>query len=621
MMAAVETHRELLIVLALLGAAVLMFIRNRPRMDAVALLMILALPLTGVISTTEALAGFSDPAVILIALLFVVGDSLARTGVAQRLGDWMSARAGASEVRLIVLLMVSVAGIGALMSSTAVVAIFIPIVLRISRQRGIPPGRLMMPLSMAGLLSGMMTLVATPPNLVVNGELMRRGLDGLHFFSFTPFGLPMLAVGIVYMLYARRWLVHPASSESADTEQAQPLKRMQLSDWIEKYGLREREHRLRLGADSLLAGRTLEQLDLRGSTGVNILAIERGAGFRRELLQPAASTALQAGDILFIDVFLPSVDIQEICRRFRLEPLALSGTFFLDQSQQIGMAEVMIPESSDLIGKTVAQARFRSRHDLAVLGIARGKDAHAIDVTQETLKLGDTLLLVGPWRAIRRLQAATRDVIVLNLPAELDEVLPAATRAPHALLGLAIMVALMVSGVVSNVQAALFVCLLLGLMRCIDLDSAYRSIHWQSLVLIVGMLPFALALQKTGGIDIAAAWMLEVAGHGNPRILLAAIFLMTALFGLFISNTATAVLMAPVALAVADAMGLSPYPFAMTVALAASSALMTPVSSPVNTLVIGPGNYRFIDFVRVGVPFALICLVMTVSLVPLLMPF
>jgi di/tricarboxylate transporter len=242
-------------------------------------------------------------------------------------------------------------------------------------------------------------------------------------------------------------------------------------------------------------------------------------------------------------------------------------------------------------------------------------------VIDEPLRAGDTLLTVGPWSAVRKLADERRDLVLLDLPAESDEAVPARHSAPLAVGVLLVVVLLMVWGVTPNVQAALLGCLLLGLFRCIDMPGAYRSIHWQSLILIVGMLPFSLALQRTGGVEIAAHALLGALDGASPRLVLAAIFAVTGLLGLFISNTATAVLMAPVALAVASALDASPYPFAMTVALAASAAFMTPVSSPVNTLVVGPGNYRFVDFLRIGVPFAVICMAASVALVPLLLPF
>ena len=226
-------------------------------------------------------------------------------------------------------------------------------------------------------------------------------------------------------------------------------------------------------------------------------------------------------------------------------------------------------------------------------------------------------VLIGFWSDIRDLQSKNDDIVVLNMPAELEEVLPAARRAPQALAVLGLVVALMISGLVPNVQAALIGCLLMGLLGCVDFNSGYRSINWKSLILIVGMLPFSLALQRTGGIDLAADAVVNLLGGAAPHLVLATLFVITAVLGLFISNTATAVLMAPVALAIAKDLGASPYPFAMIVALAASAAFMTPISSPVNTLVVGPGQYSFSDFVKVGVPFTAIVAAGSVLLVPI----
>ena len=599
-------------VLILLGAAVVMFALNRPRMDVVAVMMMVALPMTGVITMSEALMGLSDPNIVLIAALFVIGEALVRTGVAQRLGDWLTARAGASEAKLIFLLMVIVAGVGSVMSSTGVVAIFIPIVLRIARKASIPAGRLMMPLSVAALISGMMTLVATPPNLIVHGELIRQGHEGFGFFALTPFGVPILVLAVLYMLVARRFLAPGPAPELP--------QRAALANWVEDYDLAGRERRLRLRPGSRLAGKRLDALDLRASAGVNIVAVERSTRFRRELIQPRAGTVLEEGDILLLDLKSDSPGLADITAD-EVEELPVSGQWFTDTAQEIGMAQIIVPPTSRLIGQTLMGTRFRSTYGLSVIGLKHGTKPVAGGVIDEPLRAGDTLLAVGPWRAIRKLADERRDLVLLDLPAESEDAVPARHRAPLAVGGLALVVVLMVWGIVPNVQAALFGCLLLGLFRCIDMPGAYRSIHWQSLILIVGMLPFSLALQRTGGVDIAAQTLLGLLHDAEPRLVLAAIFALTGVLGLFISNTATAVLMAPVALAVAAALDASPYPFAMTVALAASAAFMTPVSSPVNMLVIGPGNYRFADFLRIGVPLALVTLLMSVLLVPLVLPF
>ncbi|MBS0561688.1 MAG: SLC13 family permease [Proteobacteria bacterium] len=606
---------DLGIVLALLAASVAMFVIGRPRMDAVALIVIVALPLTGIITMNEALAGFSDSSVVLIGALFVIGEGLVRTGVARRLGDWLSATAASNEIKLLSLLMIAAAGLGALMSSTAVVAIFIPVVLRICGNSGIAPGRLMMPLSVAALISGMLTLVATAPNLVVNAELARHGLPGFGFFAFTPFGLPVLVAGVLYMIVARRFLGRGGAV--ADTASARPS----LRAWIEEYRLGAHAYRGQVRPDSPLIGKRLSEIALRAN-GINLLAIERGPRLSMRTIRPSAETELQAGDILFVDAVLGEAEVRTLTERFRLTvlPLGTEGSYLTDAQHSIGMAEVMLSPQSSLIGKTVREARLRRESGLTVIGLKHGRTVVEDDLLEQKLRLGDTLLVVGLWSDIRRLRTDGGDLVALNIPAELDEALPAAHRAPRALAVLALVVAMMVSGVVPNVQAALIGCLLMGLLKCVDMASAYRSISWQSLILIVGMMPFSVALQRTGGVDLAADAMVAMVGQAGPRVVMAMLFAITAILGLFISNTATAVLMAPVALAVAADLGASPYPFAMTVALAASTAFMTPISSPVNTLVVGPGNYGFGDFVKIGSPFAVIVLLISVVLVPWLLP-
>jgi di/tricarboxylate transporter len=446
----------------------------------------------------------------------------------------------------------------------------------------------------------------------VHAELVRQGHAGFNFFSFAPFGLPILALAVLYMLVARRFL-------APGTTEPQP-ERAGLAQWVEEYDLAGRERRLRLRAGSPLVGKRLDTLDLRASAGINIIGIERGTGFRRRLIHPRAETVLEAGDTLLLNLRVEALDLAAFAHAHGLAELPGSGRWFADAAQEVGMAQLIVPPTSRLIGQTLTGSRFRTSYDLSVIGMKHGTRPVPAHLIEEPLRAGDTLLAVGPWRAIRKLQDERRDLVLLDLPAESDEVVPERRRAPLAVGVLALVVALMVSGVMPNVQAALLGCLFLGLFRCIDMPGAYRSIHWQSLILIVGMLPFSLALQRTGGVDIAAQALIDLVGAASPRQVLAAIFATTAVLSLFISNTATAVLMAPVALAVAGELGASPYPFAMTVALAASAAFMTPVSSPVSTLVVGPGNYRFADFLRIGVPFTIVALVATVLLVAVVFP-
>lgn len=604
---------QLQLVLVLLAVAIVMFAIGRPRADVVALLMVAMLPFTGAIGITEALAGFADPNIVLIALLFVIGEGLVRTGVARRLGEFIVRCAGGREAALVVGLMAVVAGIGSVMSSTGVVAIFIPIVLRIARSSRIAPARLMMPLSVAALVSGMMTLVATAPNLVVHGELIREQHEGFSFFAFAPLGLPVLLVAVVYMLVARNWLAARADPHEAGA-------RPRLADWIDSYHLAGREYRAGVAETSPLVGRQASELEDAELAGMHVLAVEHTGRFGRTSLCSPMGARVGAGDTLLLDLHDPQLSVDELFRKYGLTPKPLAGAYFSAYANDIGMVEAMVPAESPLVGATAREARLRARSEIAVIGLKHGRKAEARDVEDERFEVGDTVLMVGPWAAIRALGAGPDRLILLELPAELDDVAPSASRAPFAIAWLLLTIVLMVSGVVPNVHAALLGCLLMGLSGCVDLRSAYRSIQWPSLILIVGMLPFSMALQRTGGVDLAASALLDAVGGASPRIVLAALFLLTAGLGMFVSNTAVAVLMAPVALAIASHLGASPHPFAMTVALAASTAFMTPVSSPVNALVVGPGGYHFGDFLRVGTPLALMVLVIVVALVPVVFP-
>ena len=607
---------ELIWVLSLLAIAVVLFATGKVRMDAIALMVIVAFVLSGTLTLNEAFSGFSDPNVILIAALFIIGDGLVRTGVATKMGAWLVSVAGNSETKMLIYLMLTVAGLGAFMSSTGVVAIFIPVVLSVSARMNTSPSRLMMPLSFAGLISGMMTLVATPPNLVVNSELLREGLHGFSFFSVTPIGLVVLILGIVYML-AVRFMLKTDNGDSARDGR----KRSTFRDLIREYHLTGRARRLAIRPGSPMIGQRLDDLKLRERYCANVIGVERWRRFRRVIVNVNGVSEFRARDVLLIDMSASDVDLRQFCGEQMLEPMVLRGEYFADQALDVGMAEVALIPDSEMMGKTVREIAFRTRFGLNIVGMKRDGKAMDGSVVDEPLQLGDILLVVGNWRQIALLAKRGRDFVVLNMPVEVDDASPAHSQAPHAIFCLVLMVALMLTDEIPNPIAAIIACLLMGKFRCINAESAYKAIHWPSIIFIVGMMPFALALQKTGGVDLVVKGLMDVAGGEGPYLMLGCLFVMCAAIGLFISNTATAVLMAPIALAAAKSMGVSPYPFAMVVAMAASAAFMTPVSSPVNTLVLGPGKYSFSDFVKIGVPFTILVMVVCVLLIPVLFPF
>lgn len=602
---------DALFVFGLLAVTVVLFASDRLRPDVVALLVIVALILGGILPVSVAVAGFGDPLIILIAGLFVVGEGLVRTGIAFQVGQGLARLAGASESRLLVLLMLAVAGLGAFMSSTGVVAIFIPVVLGLTGRLGISPGRLMMPMAFAALLSGLLTLIATPPNLVVNDALRSAGLHPFGFFGVTPIGLLILALGIGYMAIIGSRLL-PSSVPNSTAGHRKTLRELG-----ESYQLVGQLHRLRLAADSSLVGQTVAEARLRTRYGLTLIGVERPTRFAETVSAALANTELHPADVLY-GVGSPAA-VEELIAAERLLRLPITDSEQQRLIQELGLAEVMLPPDSALIGQTLRQAAFRSHHALSVLGIRR-RGQSLVHLAQEKLAFGDVLLVVGAWKRIALLQNDPKDFLVLNLAAELSEVAPSYRQAPFALAILLAMVVLMTFGWVSNVVAVLLAALAMGLCRCLRMEDAYRAINWPSLVVIAGMLPLAKALEQTGGVALIADGLVAGLGPFGPLALLAGVFVLAALIGMFISNTATALLMAPIAIAAAQQVGVSPYPFAMTVVIAASAAFVTPVSSPVNTLVLAPGGYRFNDFVRVGLPLLLLVMGLTLLLVPLLLP-
>lgn len=600
-------------VFALLGVASVLFASGRVRLDIVALLVVLALSLSGVLTVREALAGFGDPVVILVACLLVVGEMLDRTGIALAIGDWMSRKGGGDEIRLLVLLMLAGAGLGAFMSSTAVVAIFIPVALNIAMKSGLNASRLLMPLSYGALISGMLTLIGTTPNLVISAELGNAGFEPLGFFSMTPIGLAVLAVTITYMLVVGRHLL-PGGEISRPKSAGHSIR-----DLITEYGVEGEARQFLVPTGSPLAGRTLGEAGLGTRFDVRVILVERGEGFRTRFNNaPGHHTTIQAGDALLVHAGEEAAE--RLIGEMGLEEKRVTTKDRTRWAREIGFVGVLIHPESKFIGKTLRDVSFRSAYGVEVIAVNR-KGVRVEDFLDTELEFGDSLLVVGPWNRLGLLQASTHDFVVLTLPVERDQIAPAHRRAPVAILILVGMVLLSVFETVPVVIAAMIAALIAVFTRCLTMEDSYRAIHWSSLVLIAGMLPVADALQKTGGVELIVDGLVAGVGDAGPYMMLTVIFFLTASLSLFMSNTATAVLLAPIAIKTADVMQVSPYAFAMAVLIAASAGFMTPVSSPVITLVVDPGKYRFMDFVKVGTPLVLFTGLLTILLSPILFPF
>ncbi len=601
---------EIAFVFALLLITIILFASDRLRMDIVAILVVLTLMLSGVLTPKETLAGFGDPLVVLIAGLFIVGEGLFRTGVAFSIGNWLIGVAGASEIRLLVLLMLVVAVLSAFMSNTGAVAVFIPVALNLCTKANVPPTRLLMPMAFAGSIGGMLTLIGTPPNLVVSNALSREGMDPFNFFSFTPIGLLILIATIVFIALIGRLLLPKDTDSKGETHD-----RLSLDDLIDTYRISDQFHGIRIKPICPLVGQPLGQALLRTRFGVTVIGMQRNQRPQPALIQ----TEYQADDILYvvgtdteINRLTESVEgLEHIPRDQALEHVG---------AQELGLAEVLLTQRSKLNDHTIKEARFRERYGLSVLAVLRKGQPLEGDFINTRLEFGDSLLIGGGWRQLELLQGDHRDFSLLALPREMDEVAPYRDRAPWALAILAAMLVLMTFSVVPTVTAVLLAGLAMVFARCVTMDEAYKSINWQSVVLIAGMLPMATALNKTGALELIVNGLVSTLGDMGPLVLMAGLFVLTSVFSQFISNTATTVLVAPIAMGAAASMEVSPYPLLMTVALAASTAFSTPMASPVNTLVIGPGGYRFNDFVKLGVPLQLVAMVITLLTVPILFP-
>ena len=601
-------------VFGILAGAIALFAWGRPRVDIVAILVVLALILSRVLTPREALAGFGDPVVVLIAAIFIVGEALVNTGVVHRLGEAVMKLGGGNETRLIVLIMTLAGSIGAFMSSSAIVAMFIPLVMTVARKTGLNNKRMLMPLSVAALISGMMTLIASSPNMIIESELRGHGLAPLDFFSWTPFGLAVLAAAIAFMLPARGLLSKQLAAKDAATTAPSAY------DLLGSYGLAGHWHRLRVPAGSPLIDRSVAQMKhLYDELGAVLVGFEKHQRGKPQFLAALPETVFGTNDAIF--VIAETDQAQQIVETQQLvEMPPLDARTRAEALQEVGAAELMLAPESKLIGKLLGDLDFRSRYRVSVLAIRRRGEALTTNLVNQTLDFGDTLLVAGDWADIGKLWDDREDFVVLTLPAEYQERLPARQRAPVAIVILIAMVVVMAFGLIPNSAAALLAALAMIVGGCVRLDAIYRIISWKTVVLIAGMLPLATALTKTGAADLMAKELVAALGSLGPIAMLVVVFLVTALVGLFVSNSATAVLIGPIAIDAAQTLHVSPYAFAMTVSVACCAAYVTPVSSPVNMLVMEPGGYAFGDYVKIGLPLLLLTLLVTVALVAVIYP-
>lgn len=613
---------DILLVFGILTATITLFMSERLRLDLVALFALLALLLTKLLTPAEALAGFADPIVLMIAGLFVVGGGLFQTGVAESLGIWLGRLAGKDEVRLVVVIMLVVAIFSAFMSSTGATAILLPIVVNLAWSAKINPSKLLMPLAFGSLIGGMLTLIGTPPNIVVSNQLASQGLEPFGFFTFTPVGFVMLVVGVIFMALLGRRMLSDRASRGAAYASAGETDSLSLSDLAEAYHLPDSLFRLRVRRNSPLIGFTLAEADLRSRYDVNVLEIQ---SWLDDQPKPAPArpvepcTVLRPHDILRVQGTADDVSRLAQEQVMGIRPVEDFGGRFL--SKELGLVEVLLTPRSSLIGRTLQETRFRDKYNVTVLSIKRLGEPVETEVATTRLRFGDTLLVQGTWEKIDLLREERRDLVIVGQPREMIEAQRPTGRAPIAIAIMVGMLVLMTFSIVPAVTAVLLAAAAMVLTGCLTMDEGYNGINWQSIVLIAAMLPMATALEKTGGMLLVANGLTTSLGQFGPLALMAGLFIITTIFSQFISNTAATVLIAPIAYQVAISLDLRPHAFLMAIAMAASASFATPIASPNNTLVLGPGGYRFSDFVKVGIPLQILIMLATLLVVPALFPF
>ncbi|MFP4394406.1 MAG: SLC13 family permease [Anaerolineales bacterium] len=609
-------NHEMLLTFGLILITIGLFVSDRLRSDLVAFLLLVTLMLTGLVTPDEALAGFSNPALMMVAGLFVVGGAVYQTGLAHATGRWMMRLTGSNETGILVVTMITVAVLSAFMSSVGATAVLIPVVMSIAWEARVNPSRLLLPLAFASLIGGMLTIIGTAPNLIVSDELVSHGMAPFAFFSFTPIGLIVLAIGIAFILIAGRRLLHPRVSEDRQRPRVATLS---LDELAEEYRLPDNLFQVRVRRGSSLIGKTLVAADLRAKYHVTVVEIQYWPDREQAPLpaQPVTpQTVVRRNAILHIQG--TPEQITHMAHRERLGIQSSKEGRIL--SHEIGMVELLLPPRSRLLGRTLQDMRFRDRYGLTVLSLRRLGKRLDSDPAATKLRFGDTLLVLGTWKQILELQQSNGDFVIVGQPKELLTARHSTGQAALAAVIILGMLFLLITEILPTVTTVFLAAAVLIVTGCLSVEEAYKAINWQSLMLQAGMLPLAVALQKTGGIDFIAETLTNSLGMWGPVAAMGALFALTSIFSQFISNTATTVLMAPVAYQTAVNLGVSPRTCLMAVAVAASTAFATPISSPNNTLVMTPGGYRFTDYLKVGLLLELIIMVVSLVLLPWFFP-
>ncbi len=616
--------------LIILVITVALFIWGRVRADIVALTALAALLVLGILTPAEALAGFSSPIVIMMIGLFVVGGAIMQTGLAKLTGNKLMALSRGNETITFLLVMLVTSFIGAFVSNTGTVALMMPIIMSIAAGSGMQSSRFLMPLAFAGSLGGMLTLIGTPPNLVIDEVLTEGGYQPLAFFSFFPVGIIVIAIGIIVLM--------PLSKIFLSKKQSGKKKKQgkSLDDLVDEYQLLDNLHRYIVpsrrpsaaldenGEQMDIVGKTLKDLSIQKKYGVSIIEIRNEKKSRLGLVKDVSQNMAKSSSTIQVHDTLYILGEEEKMKRFASDYGLRKMKDVKIDFYDLGLTEIVVMPTSNFAGLRIGDANLRKRFGINVLGVKRGDEYITDNLIAAKLHVGDMLLVQGEWTNLAHLATDTSNWVVIDQPEKTADKVLLDYKAPVAAAIMLLMIAMMVFDFipVAPVTAVIIAGLLTVFAGCFrNVEAAYKTINWESIVLIAAMMPMSTALEKTGVSALVSQGLVESLGSMGPTALLAGIYFTTSLMTMFISNTATAVLMAPIALVAARQVGVSPYSFLFAVTLGASMCFASPFSTPPNALVMKAGGYTFMDYVKVGLPLQIIIGVVMTFVLPLLFPY
>jgi di/tricarboxylate transporter len=612
----------MVLMLFILIVTIGVFIWGKYSPDVVALVSMLSLFLCGILNLNETLSGFSNPTVIMIAALFIIGESLSQTGWTALAGKKLIALAGKSIPKLLVIITLGSGVLSGFVSNTGTVATLLPATISSAWSIGTLPSKILIPVAFGSNTGGLLTLTGTPPNIIVNNTLIEAGFEGFSFFEFGLIGLPLLIIAVLYFRYIGFKLLPKNKTNN------KPINiDTTLHDWIEVYQIENDYYRLRVRSVSPLINSKICEWDLEEKYKVNIIRLKRRHPNRLKGTQPFIELPKEDTELRYHDIITVkgnTEDINKLMIMFRLGLLAKeSAENELKNNlinQEVGMSEVLVTPNSLLVGREIKLHEYFKRYDIQLLATSRYRKPYLED--KITVKSGDSFIIRGPWGKIEELKSQHKNLVIVGSPEEmLKDVADLTPKSYIALGALILMILMLVFKIVPGSIAALISSGIVLFSGCIPFSKAYKAISWTSVIMIAAMIPMGVAIQKTGTAVMISNTIIEVLGTENPTLLLAGLFLLTTAFSQFINNSATAVLMAPIVILTASTLQVNPEPLLITIAISASTAFLTPIGTTTNAMVMSSGGYKFMDYLKVGFPLLILFLVTTIILVPIIWPF